>query len=233
MDIRIAKFLILKTLEQPEKTRFDFLISEQIKSNYNPIAFCRLLHEANEYWRNILDNEVNFIKSNIINKEDVDFSKIQLPIRDLTNSEFTGNLSYDDIVYIQYILLNLLKHYNKVNTGTRQAYNDRNEDEIKIEHTFDNIFSNDTEKDKTIKILLDCKIINTSNQFLLGNKKKAVIMAFIDVLRKKQIIPNLPDNTLAKIFSDKFNVGIKERTSTNAKETKIYKKYFTDFLPLV
>lgn len=93
-----------------------------------------------------------------------------------------------------------------------------------INQNFDTVFISEESKLQTLEAAKNLRIINDKHDWIYGTKKKAAIMAIIDVLKTRGKLKDLPNIDLANIFATKFNTTISERT------TRARPKYFTDLL---
>jgi len=76
-------------------------------------------------------------------------------------------------------------------------------------------------------------VINNNNNYLLGERKKGAIVAWIEVLKIRGIIINIDKIKLAEILNNTFfGLSISSRTLSNV-TTTAYRKYFTKLTTLI
>ncbi len=100
---------------------------------------------------------------------------------------------------------------------------------------FESIFKDPDMVEPLIDFLEERGIIDTNGKWIGIKNGKTDIMGFIDALKLNSIINFTNDTEIGKIFKEKFNVGLEERSMTlptNVRDDarNEYKSIIADFL---
>ncbi len=100
--------------------------------------------------------------------------------------------------------------------------------------TFSSLFVDPKDEERCIKALRDVEppVINDNGHYMLGERQKGAMVAFVDVLKTRNIIKVVQDDVLAAALSTKFAMSITARTLRGSRSV-IYDSYKKDFTALI